>query len=194
LRIGAPSGKLCDVVPQAPLESSEHGLVPDGPGWFVVNAGEARWRERAGTGAVCDFEGDQPFEQLGINLRVVMPGEPTTVYHWEADQEDFLVLRGEGVLVIDGQERRLAPWDFVHCPAGVAHAIVGAGVGPCLLLAVGARDRSTGPDWGAYVVDAVALRHGCGVEVQTRDPRAAYARWPAWQSRRPGGDWLPDAA
>jgi uncharacterized cupin superfamily protein len=180
------------VPPEAPLESTEYGLVPAGEGWFVVNAGEARWRERTGTGALCDFEGEHQFAQLGINVRVVEPGEPITVYHWEADQEDFLVLRGEALLLIAGEERPLRAWDFVHCPAGVAHAIVGAGDGPCLLVAVGARDRSTGPDWGAYLVDDAALRHGCGVEVQTDDPSVAYARWPAWQSRRCGEGWLPD--
>ena len=180
------------VIPQAPLRSGEHGVAPAGEGWFVLNAGEARWRERSGTGAVCDFEGEQPFAQLGVNLRVVAPGEPTTVYHWEADQEDFLVLAGEALLVIDGEERALRQWDFVHCPAGVAHAIIGAGAGPCLLLAVGARDRSSGPDWGAYVVDETALRHGCGVERQTSDPRVAYAAFGRRRPRRCGEGWLPD--
>ena len=81
------------------------------------------------------------------------------MYHWEADQEDFLVLVGEAVLIIEGEERPLAQWDFVHCPAETKHTIVGAGDAACLVLAVGARDRSTGPSWGGYTVDEVALRH-----------------------------------
>src|SRR5262249_11889892 len=82
----------------------------------------------------------------------------------EADQEDFLVLAGEALLIIEGEERTLRQWDFVHCPPGTSHTIVGAGTSQCLVLAVGARDRSTGPDWGAYVVDETALRHGAGAE------------------------------
>jgi uncharacterized cupin superfamily protein len=100
-----------------------------------------------------------------------------SMYHWEADQEDFLVLAGEALLIVEGEERRLRRWDFVHCPAGAKHTIVGAGAGPCLVLAVGARDRSTGPEWGGYTVDAAATRHGAGVDEDTTEPREAYARF-----------------
>jgi uncharacterized cupin superfamily protein len=99
------------------------------------------------------------------------------MYHRENDQEDFLVLAGEALLVIEGEERRLRQWDFVHCPVGTAHVIVGAGNGPCLVLGVGARDRSTGPDWGVYTLDEAAVRHGAGVETETTEPREAYARF-----------------
>ncbi len=165
------------MVSEARLESTEHGLVPTGDGWFVLNAGAARWWDGDGRGAVCDFEGEPEFPQLGINLSVLEPGETMAMYHWEADQEDFLVLAGEALLIVEGQERPLARWDFVHCPAGTKHVIVGAGEGPCLVLAVGARDRSTGPDWGGYSVDDAALRHGAGVEQETTDPKQAYARF-----------------
>jgi uncharacterized cupin superfamily protein len=115
-----------------------------------------------------------------------------SMYHYENDQEDFLVLAGEALLVIEGEERPLRRWDLVHCPPGTNHVIVGAGESPCLVLAVGARDRSTGPDWGAYTVDDAALRHGAGVEGETTEPAEAYARF------RKGGltgyreGWLPD--
>ena len=85
------------------------------------------------------------------------------MYHWEADQEDFLVLVGEALLIVEGEERPLRQWDFVHCPAGTNHIIVGEGNGPCLVLAVGARDRSKGTEWGAYTVDEAALRWGACV-------------------------------
>jgi len=85
---------------------------------------------------------------LGIHLVSLTPGEPMAMYHWEADQEDFLVLSGEALLIVEGEERALAQWDFVHCSGGTKHVIVGAGDAPCLVLAVGARDRSTGEDWG----------------------------------------------
>jgi uncharacterized cupin superfamily protein len=180
------------MVPESQLESTEHGLVPNGDGWFVLNAREARWRHGPGRPAICEFEGEQGFAQLGINLNVLGPGEPMAMYHWEADQEDFLVLAGEALLIVEGEERPLHRWDFVHCPARTTHVILGAGEAQCLVLAVGARDRSTGPDWGAYTVDEAALRHGAGVEHETTEPAQAYARFPPRRPSRYREGWLPD--
>jgi uncharacterized cupin superfamily protein len=179
------------MVPEAPLEATEHGLVPNGEGWFVLNAREARWRHAPGRDAICDFEGETDFAQLGINLRVLQPGESMGMYHWEADQEDFLVLAGEALLIVEGEERTLRAWDFVHCPPGTKHIIVGAGDGPCLALAIGARDRSTGPDWGGYTVDETALRHGVGVEHETADAEQAYAHLQRRRPTRYREGWLP---
>jgi uncharacterized cupin superfamily protein len=146
---------------------------------------------------LCEFEGAgledaADFDQLGVNLTLLAPGEPMSMYHWEVDQEDFLVLAGEAVLVIEGEERQLRRWDFVHCPAGTRHTIVAAGSGPCLVLAVGARGESTGPHWGAYTVDDAAARHGAGVELETTNAQEAYARF--GESRLTGyrEGWLPD--
>jgi uncharacterized cupin superfamily protein len=180
------------VVPEARLESTEHGLVPQGEGWFVLNARDARWRHGQGRGAYCIFEGEPEFSQLGIHLVALAPGEPMAMYHWEADQEDFLVLAGDALLIVEGEERRLRRWDFVHCPAGTKHVIVGAGDRPCLVLAVGARDRSTGPDWGGYSVDEAALRHGAGVGRETADAAQAYARFPQREPSRYREGWLPE--
>src|SRR5919201_6413620 len=180
------------MVPEGPLEATDTGLVPSGEGWFVVNARDHRWRHSDGRGAVCIFGEDPGFEQIGVNLFVLEPGVPMSMYHWEVDQEDFLVLAGEAVLVIEGEERPLRRWDFVHCPAGTEHVIVGAGDSSCLVLAVGARDRSTGPDWGGYTVDEEALRHGAGVEQETTEPEQAYARFPSRTPTRYREGWLPD--
>jgi len=180
------------MVPESRLESTEDGLVPKGVGWFVLNARDARWFERKGRGLYCGFEGEPEFSQLGISLFVLGPGEPMSMYHWEADQEDFLVLAGEALLIVEGEERPLRQWDLVHCPAGTKHVIVGAGDAPCLVLAVGARDRSTGPDWGGYSVDEAALRHGAGVEQETTDPKQAYARFPKREPTRYREGWLPE--
>ena len=166
------------MVSEAHLEQTEHGMVPKGDGWFVVNARHARWRERQGRGMRCVFEGDPDFPQIGVSLYVLEPGEPIGMYHWEADQEDFLVLDGEALLLVEGEERPLQRWDFVHCPAGTNHIIIGGGETPSVVLAVGARERSTGPDWGGYPVEALALRHGAGVERETSDVEKAYARFP----------------
>jgi uncharacterized cupin superfamily protein len=187
---------MASMVPEATLVETQNGLVPKGRGWFVLNARGAQWWERKGRGVLCEFEGAgfegaADFVQLGINLTVLGPGEPMSMYHRENDQEDFLVLVGEALAIVEGQERPLRQWDFLHCPAGTNHVIVGAGEGPTVVLAVGARDRSTGPDWGAYTVDDVALRHGAGVERETTDPNEAYARFGRGGLTRYGG-WLPD--
>jgi uncharacterized cupin superfamily protein len=179
------------MVPEAPLEETEHGLVAAGEGWFVVNAREARWRHREGRGESLVFEGDTDFPQVGVNLFVLAPGEPIGMYHWEASQEDFLVLSGEALLLVEGSERPLRQWDFVHCPAGTNHMIVGAGDRPCAVLAIGARALHEGDVWGGYTVDEVALRHGAGVEEETNDAERAYARFPSPVSVRYRDGLLP---
>jgi uncharacterized cupin superfamily protein len=166
------------MVPETPPEPTDLGLVPSGEGWFVLNAREARWRHKEERGDQLRFAGDRDFPQIGINLVVLGPGEPMAMYHREADQEDFLVLSGEALLIIEGEERPLRQWDFVHCPADTSHTILGAGDGPCVVLAVGAREHQNTEGWGAYTVAAAAIRHGAGVEEETSDPDVAYARFP----------------
>jgi uncharacterized cupin superfamily protein len=178
------------MVPEALLEPSETGLIQAGPGWFVVNAREARWRYAKGRGAVCPFGDEAEFPQLGVNLFVLAAGEPMGMYHWEADQEDFLVVAGEALLIVEGEERLLRSWDFVHCPAGTKHIIVGAGAGPCVVVAVGAREHQEGAGWGGYTVDEVALRHGAGVEQETTDAQQAYGEVPRRQATRCHEGWL----
>ena len=178
------------MVPEAPLERNETGLAPAAQGWFVLNAREARWT-RDDRSACSEFEGENEFEQLGIFLRVLWPGVPMGLYHRETDQEAFLVLSGEALLVVEGAERPLRRWDFFHCPPGTEHVIVGAGEGRCTVLAVGSREHQRGADWGAYTVDETALRHGAGVEEETTDRTRAYARAPKaeWTPYQEG--WLP---
>ena len=181
------------MVPEAPLEQTETGLMPAGEGWFVLNAREARWLHRKGQSASCEFEGETEFPQIGIFLRVLTPGAPIGMYHWEADQEDFLVLSGEALLIIEGEERPLHPWDFVHCPPETKHIIIGAGDVPCLVLAVGAREHQGAPGWGGYTVDELALRHRAGVEEETADAKEAYALVPKYEPTRYQDGWLPGA-
>jgi uncharacterized cupin superfamily protein len=179
------------MVPEAPLEETPTGLVPAGDGWFVLNAREARWRHRPGRGERVYFEGEPEFPQLGVSLYVLAPGEPIGMYHWEADQEDFLVLSGEALLLVEGEERPLRRWDFVHCPAGTKHIIVGAGDAQCVVLAVGAREHQEGTGWGGYTVDEAALRHGAGVERETSEADEAYARFAEPESTSYRDGWLP---
>ena len=180
------------MIPEATFDETGHGLVPSSEGWFVLNARDARWRPAEGRGAYCIFEGEPEFEQYAMHLVALEPGDAMAMYHWEADQEDFLVLAGEAVLIVEGEERPLKRWDFVHCPAGTKHVVVGAGDGPCLVLAAGARDRSTGTDWGGYTVDEAARRHGASVEEETTEPAQAYAKVAQRQNRRYREGWLPD--
>jgi len=129
-----------------------------------------------GSGASTRFEGpDLRFPDLGIGLEVLGPGEPVAMYHAEDAQEGFLVLSGDAVLLIEGEQRPLRAWDFVHCPPWTAHVIVGAGPGPCVVFAVGARRKGRGI---RYPVDEVALRHSAGVTEETADPAVAYADFP----------------
>ena len=179
------------MVPESRPEPTENGHVSKGEGWFVLNARDSRWYAGPGRSAFCDLEGDQNFSQLGINLNVLDPGVPMAMYHWEADQEDFLVLAGEALLIIEGEERPLRQWDFVHCPVETKHIIVGGGDAPCVVLAVGARDHQAGAGWGGYTVDEAALRHGAGVEQETSDPDEAYKRFPKREPSRYREGWLP---
>ena len=118
------------MVEEARLVSTENGLVPQGEGWFVVNAREARWFENDLFGRYTGFEGDARFLELGFNIGVLDPGQPACMYHGESNQEDFLVLSGECLLLVEGEERLLRAWDFFHSPAWTEHVLVGAGEGP----------------------------------------------------------------
>jgi uncharacterized cupin superfamily protein len=184
------------MVPESKLEQTEHGLVPKGEGWFVLNMRDAMWRHADGRGAVSviadDFEGERQLQQLGVNPFVLGPGEAMAMYHWEADQEAFLVIAGEAVLIVEGEERQLQAWDFVHCPPKTNHAIVGAGSGPCLVIAIGARERSNGPGWIGFTADEAAKRHGVGVDEDTMDPDIVYGRLAGRQPTAYRDGWLPE--
>ena len=131
------------------------------------------------------------FAQLGVSLYVLAPGEPMGVYHWEANQEDFLVLSGEALLIIEGEERPLWQWDFVHCPPGTKHIVLGGGDATCVVLGVGAREHQISAGWGGYTVDEAALRHGAGVERETTEGDEAYAGFPDPEPTRYREGWLP---
>jgi uncharacterized cupin superfamily protein len=190
------------MVEEARLEAVGSGLAPVTEGWFVVNVRDAAWLTNDVFGGRCVFEADKPvlrrrpdlevhaFAGVGITLAVVPPGRPSGMYHAESNQEDFLVLAGECLLLVEGQERRLEAWDFVHCPPGTEHVFVGAGDGPCVIWMSGARaaERSI-----VYPDSGLARQHGAGVETQTDSPAEAYAPFPHWQPERPDSwqalDW-----
>jgi uncharacterized cupin superfamily protein len=155
-------------VPEAPIEDGR----PVGAGWFVVNLDGAAGQRIDRAGQWTDIEApDAPFDHFGINVHVVQPGQANAMYHAENNQEDFLVLSGECIVVIEEEERQLRTWDFVHCPPGTRHVFVGAGDGPCAILMVGARlDRGS----SVYPPSEVAARHGASAA----DPEQPYAEFP----------------
>jgi uncharacterized cupin superfamily protein len=163
------------VVEEAGLTRTENGLVPEGDGWFVVNARDANWWHHETFGSAVTFEGEARFPDFGINIQVLRPGEPNCMYHGENAQEDFLVLAGECLLLVEGEERPLKRWDFVHCPPWTQHVFVGAGDGPCVILMVGARPKA---EELLYPVSEVARKHGAGVEQDTTSGQEAYAAFP----------------
>jgi len=177
------------MVPEAKLVRNENGLVPQGEGWYVVNARESRWFGSDELGKYCHFEGDVRFPELGINVNVLQPGQPSCMYHGESNQEDFLVLAGECLLLIEGEDRPLRAWDFVHCPPWTEHVLVGTGSGPCVFVAVGARGED---QQVRYAVAEVASGHDAGVLEETTTAEEAYARFSPLVERPYGEGDLPD--
>ena len=187
------------MVEEARLEAVESGLVPATDGWFVVNVSDAAWLTNDAFGARCIFEADTPvvrgteitgrtFADLGIRLTVVEPGQPSTLYHAESSQEDFLVLSGECVAIIEGEERHLHGWDFVHCPPWTNHIFVGAGEGPCVIVMTGSR---AGGFEVVYPVNEVAAKHGASVLEETSKPADAYSRFGPEERSAYRDGWLP---
>jgi uncharacterized cupin superfamily protein len=185
------------VTDEAKLVETGAGLVPQDDGWFVVNVRDAAWIRSDAFGARTNFEAHgriaianpdvhaQHFPQVGATLFVFEPGKPSTMYHGESDQECFLVLQGEVLLIVEGQERLLQPWDFFYCAPHTMHSFVGAGDGAAVMLMFGGRD----PDGSIlYPRNETALKHGAGVEADTPSPQEAYARFEHWRLGRPD-DW-----
>jgi hypothetical protein len=111
------------IVEEPRLAPVGSGLAPVTEGWFVVNVREAAWLTNEAFGARCVFEADRPvlrkrpdlevqrFADLGVTLAVLAPGKPSGMYHAESNQEDFLVLTGECLLLVEEEKRALRAWD-----------------------------------------------------------------------------------
>ena len=168
------------MVEEARLERLDAGLTGDRRVVRRQRPGGRVGRERRARQRVRVRGDDVSFPQLGFTIGVLQPGQTGGMYHREANQEDFLVLAGECLLLIEGEERNLRAWDFVHCPPNTEHAFVGAGDGPCVIFMAGSRQGW--PEKGIlYPRSELALRHGAGVEADTTVPAEAYARFPPWQ-------------
>jgi uncharacterized cupin superfamily protein len=179
------------VVWEARLEDTSAGRAPASAGWFVLNVRDAVWLTSDTFAAAGVFESDATEFQIGHTVAVLQPGQPSGLYHRESTQEDFLVLTGECLLLVEGEERRLRAWDFVHCPGGTEHIFVGAGNGPCVLFMLGARARDRTI---VYPRSELALRHGAGAHSTTTDSAEAYEPYSRWQPGRIDHTGLPWAA
>jgi uncharacterized cupin superfamily protein len=140
-----------------------------------VNAREARWVGMEGLWRGAWIEPEEEWPDLGFRLTVLDPGHPMAMYHAEENREVFLVVSGECLLLIEGEERRLRAWDFVHCPPWTEHVLVGAGDGPCVIVAVSPR---TPDSQVRYVASELARKHRAAPPSDTASPAEAYAGWP----------------
>jgi uncharacterized cupin superfamily protein len=165
-------GQEDEVVDEARMEAGEQGKMATGEGWYALHVSEAPWMTSDRFGSGCRFEGKIPFPELGVNLRILEPGKPACLYHRENAQEDFFVISGECILVVEEQERPLRAGHFVHCPAGTTHVFVGAGSERCVILMIGRRRSKQDI---CYPVSEVAGRHGASVTEETTDIAKAYA-------------------
>jgi uncharacterized cupin superfamily protein len=169
-------------VNEARSEDTPYGRYITSDGWFVLNLADAlAVRNEAKGGAMYPLESrESPFGDVGVNVRIVWPGEPNALYHAENGQEGFLVLAGEATLIVEEEERPLRQWDYFHCPPETRHVIVGAGHGPCAIIALGSRPKV---ETQRYPVSEVAARYGASATTDTEEPDEAYADWP--------GEYLP---
>jgi uncharacterized cupin superfamily protein len=141
---------------------------------FVMNVASAPAFSHSRRATIIDFEpADAPWPDTGVNIQVMQPGQPNCRYHSEPVQEDFLVLHGKCIAVVDGAQRPLQEWDFLHCPAGTEHVFVGAGDGPCAVLMIGSRRKEE----AHYPVNEAAAKYDASVASATDDPDEAYADW-----------------
>jgi uncharacterized cupin superfamily protein len=159
-------------------EEAGGGLVPDGPGWFIVNIADARAFHHEVAGSYVPFNTrEHPFPHIGINIHVLQPGEPNAKYHRENQQEGALVLSGECTLLVEGEERTLRAWDFFHCAPETDHVFIGAGNDPCAILMVGARLPEE-EEKLYYPASELAQKYGAAAPEPTSDPDEAYSDWP----------------
>ena len=161
---------------EAGFRETEHGLVPEGEGWFIVNAREIAWETIPGSGTWCGFASpDDTGLEIAIGVHVLDPGEANGMYHAEDAQEGFFVLEGECLVIVEGEERHLKQWDYFHCPNGTEHITIGAGEGPCAILMLGSRKPGRAI---RYPVSALAAPFDASVAEETDSAREAYAGQP----------------
>ena len=172
-------------IPEARIEETPAGRVPAATAGSSSASIGARGFATEGHGVFCPFESpDADFEDFGLNVHVLQPGERSALYHAENVQEGFLVLAGECIAVVEEEERRLRAWDYLHCPAGTRHGLIGAGDGPCAILMVGARKPDATMHYPVSDVAAAPRALDAGRERRRRARRTATRAGAARARRR----------
>lgn len=167
--------------------------TPDHP-WTVVNATAQPWQAAPGWGRFVKFEDPDGarWPQYGFNIQVLEPGDVSTMYHGEGAQEDFVVLSGSCLAIVEGEEVRLETWDVLHCPPWTRHGFKNDTGAACAILMIGGRH-----DGGEYDVeypyDATAVKHGAGVKAYTTEGDVAYAGTPDYVVETYRSGTLPGA-
>ena len=170
---------------EARIEKTPEGHVPVSGGWFILNLGEMAWETVPGFGVWRGFEApdaDASQPRIGVHVHVLQPGEANGYYHAEAAQEGFLVLSGECIAIVEGEERRMRQWDYLHSPPGTAHITVGAGDEPCAMLMFGSPDPSRKVKW---IANETAATYGASVAYTTGRAAEAYGDLPNQTRVRP---------
>jgi uncharacterized cupin superfamily protein len=170
---------------EAQIEQTPEGRVPVDGGWFILNLGELAWETAAGFGTWCDFDPPErasTTSRIGVHVHVLEPGESNGYYHAEAAQEGFLVLSGECIAIVEGEDRRMRQWDYFHSPPGTAHITVGAGEEGCAIMMLGSPDPKRKVEW---IANAVAARHDASVARTTGRDTEAYGDLPPVVRVRP---------
>src|SRR4051812_25802874 len=93
---------------EAKIEETDVGRVPVDDGWYILNLSEIRWATLPGGGTWCGFGSpNHESDRIGIGVHILWPGDAPGFYHEEDDLEGFLVLSGECVAIVEGEERRM---------------------------------------------------------------------------------------
>ncbi len=83
-------------------------------------------------------------EKIYVNIDYVKPGGKSVKYHSHSKQEEFfLIMSGEGILRMDGQQIPVKVGDVVSKPAGkdIAHQFINNGSEILQILDMGTREQ-----------------------------------------------------
>lgn len=168
---------MTEITREAELSPAGRGLAPTTDGWFILNVHDGRWQQHPRFGRFCSFEGDgdAKFREIGVNVHMLRPMQRACLYHRESVQEDFLVLSGECIVIVGGEERTMKQWDLFHCPPRTDHVFVGKSDPFCAILMIGRREKGLELH---YPKNEIAAKYAASARESTDDPREAYAGEP----------------
>jgi mannose-6-phosphate isomerase-like protein (cupin superfamily) len=70
-------------------------------------------------------------EKLDVHLNRLRVGDPGGSYHHHTNADNvYIVKRGEGKLVVEGEEHTIREDDVVYIPAGLKHSLQNVGDAP----------------------------------------------------------------